>query len=261
MTRASNPERSALRWAIVASLALTMTLLPFTPASAQRTTDNACPTDADLEDPGFPDQAVVSSTNEREIICIYNWDIAKGQADGTFGTRTGLDRAQLATFVIRLLAAAQVELGTEPVTADTFTDTDAIPAAHRDNVLIAAAVDIVRGFEDGSFRPAATVTRAQAAAILVRTQRLINGSWSISPEDLEAYIGTLDLDVAFTDIAGNVHEDDIVLLAQLGVVGGYPDGSYRPGSGLVRGQMAALLARHLDVLADLDLIAFETRVS
>jgi endo-1,4-beta-xylanase len=254
MIEASYPGRSAFRWvAIVGSLALTLALLPVTPASAQRTTENACPADADFEDPDFPDQAALSSTNEREIICVYNWGITKGQADGTFGTLAGLNRAQLATFVIRLLEAARVELGTEPAPADTFTDTDAIPAAHRDNVLNAAALDIVVGFADGSFRPTATVTRAQAASYLVRTQLLINEAYAISPEDLEAYIDTLDFDAEFTDIAGNVHEDNIVLLARLGVVGGYPDGSYRPGSGLVRGHMAALLARHLDVLADLDL--------
>jgi hypothetical protein len=254
MTEASYPERSVLRWvAVVCCLALTLALLPVTPAAAQRTTENACPTDVDFEDPGFPDQAALSSTNEREIICIYNWGITQGQADGTFGTRTALNRAQLTTFMIRLLAVAGVELGTEPAPADTFTDTAAISAAHRDNVLIAAAVGIVVGFPDGSFRPTATVTRAQAASYLVRTQQLINEAYSISPQDLEAYLDTLDFDAELTDIAGNVHEDNIVLLARLGVVAGYPDGTYRPGSGLVRGHMAALLARHLDVLADLDL--------
>ncbi|MBS3939830.1 MAG: S-layer homology domain-containing protein [Actinobacteria bacterium] len=50
-----------------------------------------------------------------------------------------------------------------------------------------------------------------------------------------------------------MHEDNVDLLARLGVVGGYPDGTFRPGSALLRGHMAALLARHLDVLADLDL--------
>jgi hypothetical protein len=255
VTRASNPDRNALRAvASVVALALTITLLPFLPAAAQRTTENACPEGMQLEDPGFPDQAAVSSANEREIICVYNWGITKGRADGTFGTRAGVDRAQLATFVIRLLAAAQVETATEPAPADTFSDTAAIPAVHRDNVLIAAALDIVVGFPDGSFRPGATVTRGQAASILVRTQRLISEAWSISPEDLEAYIDTLDFGAEFTDISGNVHEDNIVLLAQLGVIAGYPDGSFRPGAGLTRGQMAALLARHLDVLADVGVL-------
>jgi endo-1,4-beta-xylanase len=254
MTEASYPERSVLRWvAVVCCLALTLALLPVTPAAAQRTTENACPTDVDFEDPGFPDQAALSSTNEREIICIYNWGITQGQADGTFGTRTALNRAQLTTFMIRLLAVAGVELGTEPAPAETFTDADAIPAAHRDNVLTAAAIGIVVGFEDGSFRPATTVTRAQSASYLVRTQRLINEAYDISLEDLEAYIDTLDFDATFTDLAGNVHEHNVLLLTRLGVVGGYPDGTYRPGSGLLRGHMAALLARHIDVLADLDL--------
>ncbi len=254
MTEALDPGPRAWRWvAIVGSLALTLTLLPITPASAQRTIENACPPGADLEDPGFPDQAALSSGNELEIICAYNWGLIKGKADGTFGTRDGLNRAQLATLTLRLLEAARVELGTDPAPADTFTDTAAIPAVHRENVLTAAALGIVVGFEDGSFRPAATVTRGQAASILIHTQLLINEAYDISSEDLEAYIDTLDFDAEFTDVAGNVHEDNIVLLGLLGVVGGYSDGTYRPGSPLVRGHMAALLARHIDVLADLDL--------
>jgi hypothetical protein len=248
-------ERSALRRvAIVGCLALTLAFLPVTPASAQRTIDNACPpTDVVFVDPGFPDQAALSSANEREIICVYNWGITQGRADGTFGTLAALNRAQIVTFMIRLLNAPRVETAPGAAPADTFTDTDAIPAEHRHNVLIAANLGIAVGFEDGSFRPNATVTRAQAASYLVRTQRVINGSYAISPEDFQAYIDTLDFDPELTDVVGSVHEDNIVLLARLGVVGGYPDGTYRPGAGLMRGHMAALLARHLDVLHDLDL--------
>ncbi len=254
MTDTLPSGRGMLRWlALMSSLALIATLLPVTPASAQRTTENACPSDVKFKDPGFPDQKALSSTNEREIICIYNWGITRGKADGTFGTLSGLNRAQLVTFMINLIGVAGVELGTEPAPADTFTDTDTISAAHRGNVLTAAAVGIVVGFEDGSFRPSATVTRAQAASYLVRTQRIINTSYDISPEDLEAYLDTLDFDAELTDIAGNVHEDNIVLLARLGVVAGYPDGTYRPGAALLRGHTAAILARHLDVLDELDL--------
>jgi hypothetical protein len=248
--------RSALRRvAVVGCLALTLAFLPVTPASAQRTIDQACPpTDVVFVDPGFPDQVALSPANEREIICVYNWGITRGRADGTFGTLAGLSRAQLATFVIGLLSAPAVETAPGAAPADTFTDTDAIPAEHRNNVLIAANLGIAVGFQDGSFRPNATVTRAQAASYLVRTQRVINGSYgAITPESFQAYIDTLDYDPELTDIAGNAHEDNIVLLARLGVVGGYPDGTYRPGAGLMRGHMAALLARHLDVLHDLDL--------
>jgi hypothetical protein len=254
MTETLRPARGSFRWLVLmSSLALIMTLLPSTPAAAQRTIDNACPPDVEFEDPGFLDQAALSSANEREIICIYNWGITGGRADGTFGTLSGLDRAQLATFVIHLIGVAGVELGTEPAPAETFSDTDTIATVHRDNVLTAAAVGIVDGFADGSFRPSATVTRAQAASYLVRTQLIINTAYDISPQDLEDYLDTLDFDAELTDIAGNVHEENILLLARLGVVAGYPDGTYRPGAALLRGHTASLLARHLDVLDELDL--------
>ena len=255
MTTVATPGRGGglRRVRVVGALALVLVLLPVVPASAQRTTEHACPADMELEDPAFPDQAALGAINEREILCVHGWGLTDGLADATFGTLADLDRAQLVTFLMRLLAVAGVETGTAPAPADTFDDTDTIPDVHRDNVLTAAALDIVTGFADGSFRPAATVTRAQAASLLVRTQRLIDAAYDIDDQDREAYLATLDFDADFTDVAGSVHEDSIVLLARLGVIGGYPDGTFRPAAGLLRGHAGAFLARHLDVLADLDL--------
>lgn len=51
----------------------------------------------------------------------------------------------------------------------------------------------------------------------------------------------------FTDIAGTTHEESIVAVADAGVAGGYPDGTFRPDESVTRGQMATFLMRALDL--------------
>jgi len=49
-----------------------------------------------------------------------------------------------------------------------FADAGAIPAWARDGVMAASMAGLVRGFPDGTFRPAANATRAEMAAMLYR---------------------------------------------------------------------------------------------
>ena len=51
----------------------------------------------------------------------------------------------------------------------------------------------------------------------------------------------------FSDVVGDVHAMAIDLVAQFGIVTGYPDRTYRPGQVVTRGQMASFLARALDL--------------
>jgi hypothetical protein len=53
--------------------------------------------------------------------------------------------------------------------------------------------------------------------------------------------------VRFSDIAGDVHERNIVLAAGERIAAGYPDGTYRPGLSVTRGQLATFLSRALDL--------------
>lgn len=53
---------------------------------------------------------------------------------------------------------------------------------------------------------------------------------------------------SFSDTAGTTHEAAIERLAELGIIGGYSDGTYRPNATLTRGQAASILSRLLDHL-------------
>jgi hypothetical protein len=46
----------------------------------------------------------------------------------------------------------------------------------------------------------------------------------------------------FNDIAGTTFEREIRAVAAAGIAGGFPDGSYKPGQVVTRGQMARFIA-------------------
>jgi hypothetical protein len=117
------------------------------------------------------------------------------------------------------------------------------PDVDEDNVHYTAIHDlrargIISGRADGTFGPAASVTRGQMAAIVARAAEL-------DPVDPD------DADERFTDVDGHTHEGAIYALAEAEVVAGYGDGTFRPNVAVQRDQAASLLARWLG-LAPLD---------
>ena len=113
--------------------------------------------------------------------------------------------------------------------AATFTDVVEGQAFFREITWLAGA-GITTGHPDGSFRPAAPVTREAMAAFL---HRFAGGGPADDPTP-----------VSFSDVgAGNPFHDDIAWLAQEGITTGWPDGSFRPAAQIERQAMAAFLYR------------------
>jgi hypothetical protein len=98
---------------------------------------------------------------------------------------------------------------------------------HEHAAAIAAIVDagIAQGHADGTFRPAVAVTRGQMASFLARAY------------GLEARRGATFPDVP----SGHAHAEAIAAVVEAGIAQGHPDGTFRPGTHLTRGQMASLL--------------------
>ncbi|MDV2684344.1 S-layer homology domain-containing protein [Alkalihalophilus lindianensis] len=92
--------------------------------------------------------------------------------------------------------------------------------------------EIIKGYEDNTFRPSNTVTRAQAAIMIA---------------------GALELDLenrpapSFSDIRSDFHAYKVVAaVAYEGIITGR-DGRFMPNAPLTRGQMAAILQRAFDL--------------
>lgn len=110
-----------------------------------------------------------------------------------------------------------------------FSDT----AGHWGENTVAAAVKlrIVDGYADGTFRPTASVTRAEFTAMIARAFGLATSPGSAVFQDTESnwaagYIGTL---------------------AEKGVVTGYTDGSFKPNAVISRAEMVTIISRVLNL--------------
>jgi hypothetical protein len=115
-----------------------------------------------------------------------------------------------------------------PAPFSGFTDVAGDP--HEAAILAVAGAGIAGGYPDGTYRPSATVTRGQMATFLMRALKLPAGP-----------------PAPFSDAAGSAHAAGIDAVAAAGIAGGYPDGTYRPGAPVTRGQMATFLTRALQL--------------
>ncbi|WP_176010622.1 S-layer homology domain-containing protein [Paenalkalicoccus suaedae] len=90
----------------------------------------------------------------------------------------------------------------------------------------------IRGFDDGSFRPSANITRVQVAAMLAR---------NLGFEDAPGTSG-------FTDVpATHWASGSVGFLKAEGIFGGYSDDTFRPNEPITRGELAAVIARYKGV--------------
>jgi len=88
----------------------------------------------------------------------------QGYGDGIFAPGTSMTRAELATVLVRIAEKSGRDLGDE-----TIEFTDVLETAwYAEYVEKAAAYGLVNGYEDGTFRPNNTVTRAEAVTMINR---------------------------------------------------------------------------------------------
>ena len=92
----------------------------------------------------------------------------------------------------------------------------------------AASAGIVKGYEDGTFRPGNTVTRAEFAVMLIGALGTEGSAGTLSFNDRDRIPAW-----AAPSIAEAV---------RAGIVSGYPDGTFRPSSNITRMEMAAMIA-------------------
>ena len=159
---------------------------------------------------------------------LYNAGITTGYDDGTFRPNQNISRAQFSVMLYRYLG-----LDAEDYTGTSlpFADLASIPAYALPAVQALYSEGIVNGTTgaDGQlyFNPGASLTRAQAATMIGRTQEK----------------GYATVELTFTDAASipGYAGYYIQTMAAQGVIGGYADGSFRPSANITRGQMAKIL--------------------
>lgn len=174
-------------------------------------------------DPEEPDQPEL----ERDDHYAYIF----GYEDNTIRPENDITRAEVATIFYRLLTDESREA--YRTTDHDFTDVSA-DAWHVEPVATLAGAGLLAGYEDGSFRPDAPITRAEYAAIATRFDELAAAESN------------------FTDISGHWAEDAINAAYGAGWVGGYEDGTFRPDQNITRAEAMALINRVLERAVDSD---------
>lgn len=88
------------------------------------------------------------------------------------------------------------------------------------------------GYEDGTVRPNGSISRAEVATVLFRLLK----------DDVR--MRNLTKDNAYSDVSDTAwYAAAVSTLSKMGVISGYPDGTFRPNAPITRAEFAAMIAR------------------
>lgn len=179
-------------------------------------------------DPDEPGIADPDDTGVADWLNTKDHDVfLNGYPDGSFGPDRSMTRAEVAAMFSNLLLDKNV-----PITT-SFSDV-AEDAWYADAVNMLASLDMIAGYEDGTFRPDAPITRAEFTAIAMRFADAVPEGENI-----------------FSDVhAGDWFYDVVVGSIQYGWIGGYEDGTFRPQNTITRAEVTAITNRMLGRVAD-----------
>ena len=167
---------------------------------------------------GFTDVAGTAHAGYIEAIAAAG--ITSGCRPDRYCPSDGVTRGQMAAFLQRAFALPP---------ADPAELTDIAGTAFEAEISAVVGAGIASGFPDGTFRPGDIVTRGQMATFLTNALALPPGT-----------PGT------FPDVPpDHTHAAAIASIALAEITTGFPDGTFRPGDMVTRGQMATFLGKGL----------------
>lgn len=130
------------------------------------------------------------------------------------------------------LLACSLPVASMSASAQSFPD---VPASKHfaEAVNELASRHIIGGYPDGTFKPGNSITRGQAAAIIVKLTKLESANGK---------------DPKFKDVTmANGYYKAIAILAEKGVINGYGDGRFGPNDSITRAQMASIIIKAFEL--------------
>ena len=168
---------------------------------------------------------------------ITQWENAgmiSGYEDGTFRPNNSVTRAE---FVIMMNNA----LGLTEAGEVSFSDVQ--PGNWFYNaVAIAVAAGYCSGYEDGTFKPSATITRAEAAVMIANASKL--------EQDATGAAG-------FTDSIPAWAQGSVGAVVKAGFMSGYPDGTFAANQSITRAEAVSSLNRVIGGVSANDVVVTE----
>lgn len=152
-----------------------------------------------------------------------------------FSLRAALDRGDISDGSVTLRLVPEPEALEHACPADRVPEDGMgdVPATATHEAAIDCVVWWGVGWPtaEGAYSPDRDVTREEMAEFVAR---LVERTGGTLPDAAEA---------GFSDLADSPYRSSIVRLAAAGIVGGYEDGTYRPGTSVSRDQMATYLVK------------------
>ena len=216
------------RWPFESGQDETDTLLGIRSAASDITLTIRILTDAVAHD---PETDAVLSPIPSVFNGVEHFAYLRGYPDGTIRPLEELTRAQAAVIFDRLLKYGVREQYAG--TACEYTDV-ADGTWYTEAVQTLSAMQVLRGYPDGSFRPNDTVRRSEFAAMCARF----------------ADVQTVTGKTSFTDISGHWSEKEVTLCEENGWVRGRDDGGYHPDETMTRAEAVTVINRMLHRLPE-----------
>ncbi|MDY4429667.1 S-layer homology domain-containing protein, partial [Evtepia sp.] len=156
-----------------------------------------------------------------------------GYEDGTVKPNNNITRAEVATIFFRLLSDdSRAEFWSQ---TNSYSDV-ALTNWFNNAVSTLSNAGVITGYPDDTFKPNASITRAEFAAIAARFS------------DAEA-----TSTCSFTDVpADHWAASSIALAEELGWITGYEDGTFHPDQAITRAEAMTLINRVLERAVDED---------
>ena len=151
--------------------------------------------------------------------------IVSGYPDGTFKPGNSVTRRDFAIMLTQMLGVSNDGTAVSPF-IDVDDDYGVVSIAY------CKAHNIISGYDDGTFKPDATITRQEAASMIVKAMGVSKASEELYPDD--------------STIAGWA-KDAVYKAKAAGLMKGYEeDGTFRPTGKITRAEAASIMVNALN---------------
>lgn len=178
---------------------------------------------------------------EQKITDLAKLGIITGYKDGTFVPEGKVTRNEIIAMMVKMLNSEPASTQDLNKLKEKFSDAEKIPGWAEGNAAIALREGIVSGYQESdgtfNFNGDTYISRAELATILGKI---------IEQKLGQATIKTLD----FTDMdrIPGWAKTGVGIDCAHGIIGGYPDGSFRPDNTVVRAEAASMIWQTYELL-------------
>ncbi|WP_010248686.1 S-layer homology domain-containing protein [Acetivibrio cellulolyticus] len=166
---------------------------------------------------------------KEDIINLYWKGILAGYEDNSIRPDCEINRAEVVVMILKALGikpADKVQSG--------FRDDKNIPEWAKGYITAAKDMNIIKGFDDGRFKPLEKCTREQIAAISIKAFE-----FKVSGDNKADFADVKDIGEWYLDYVGTA--------SSLGVITGYTDKTFKPKSFTKRAEAIVIINRCLNI--------------